>query len=91
EAVGFRTEAGLDGIESRGVLWGGNLTVLLALLGTPHWPKVKHGVLFLEDVNERTYRTERNLLQLHQCGVLDRQKAIVLGSFSAVPSTPLDR
>jgi muramoyltetrapeptide carboxypeptidase len=91
EAVGFRTEAGFDGLEARGVLWGGNLTVLLALLGTPHWPRIKKGILFLEDVNERTYRTERNLLQLHQAGVLDRQAAIVLGAFTDVPTSPLDR
>jgi len=91
EAVGFRTEAGHDGLEARGTLWGGNLTLLLALLGTPHWPSVNKGILFLEDVNERTYRTERNLLQLHQAGVLDRQRAVVLGAFSDVPKSPLDR
>lgn len=91
EAVGFRTEAGFDGLETRGMLWGGNLTVLLALLGTPHWPKVKGGILFLEDVSERSYRTERNLLQLQQAGVLDDQRAVVLGAFSDVPKSPLDR
>jgi muramoyltetrapeptide carboxypeptidase len=91
EAVGFRTEQGFDGLEARGVLWGGNLTLLLALLGTKHWPRIKGGILFLEDVNELTYRTERNLLQLHQAGVLDRQRAIVLGAFSDVPKSPLDR
>lgn len=91
EAVGFRTEAGFDGLEASGTLWGGNLTVLLALLGTRHAPAVKRGVLFLEDVNEATYRTERHLLQLHQCGVLDSQRAVLLGAFSAVPVSPLDR
>jgi len=91
EAVGFRTEQGFDGLEVRGVLWGGNLTLLLALVGTPHWPRIKNGILFLEDVNELSYRTERNLIQLHQAGVLDRQCAIVLGAFSDVPKSPLDR
>jgi muramoyltetrapeptide carboxypeptidase len=91
EAVGFRTEAGFDGLEARGVLWGGNLTVLLSLLGTAHWPRVKGGILFLEDVNEMSYRTERSLLQLQQAGVLDAQRAVVLGAFTAVPRSPLDR
>jgi muramoyltetrapeptide carboxypeptidase len=91
EAVGFRTEAGFDGLEVRGTLWGGNLAVVNTLLGTPHWPKVKGGVLFLEDVNEHPYRIERNLLQLHQAGVLDAQKAIVLGDFSGYKKSPLDR
>jgi muramoyltetrapeptide carboxypeptidase len=91
EAVGFRSEAGFDGLGVKGVLWGGNLTVLLSLLGTKHWPVVKGGILFLEDVNEHPYRVERGLLQLHQAGVLARQKAVVLGAFSGWKPSPLDR
>ena len=91
EAVGFRTEAGFDGLDTRGLLWGGNLTMLCSLLGTPHWPKVKGGVLLLEDVAEHPYRIERMLLQLHQAGVLKGQKAIVLGHFSHWKKSPLDR
>ncbi|MEO6030334.1 MAG: LD-carboxypeptidase, partial [Burkholderiaceae bacterium] len=91
EAVGFRTEPGFDGIEVRGILWGGNLCMVNSLLGTPHWPRIKGGVLFLEDVNEHPYRIERGLLQLHQAGVLDAQKAIVLGAFTDFRKSPLDR
>jgi muramoyltetrapeptide carboxypeptidase len=91
EALGFRTEAGFDGLEVSGRLWGGNLCMLSSLLGTPHWPRIKGGVLFLEDVNEHPYRIERSLLQLHQAGVLDAQKAIVLGAFSDWRKSPLDR
>ena len=91
EAVGFRTEAGFDGLATQGMLWGGNLCVLNSLLGTKHFPRVKGGVLFLEDVNEHPYRIERNLLQLHQAGVLDAQKAVLLGAFSAWRKSPLDR
>jgi muramoyltetrapeptide carboxypeptidase len=91
EAVGFRTEAGHDGFEARGTLWGGNLCVVNSLLGTPFMPRIKGGILFLEDVNEHPYRVERNLLQLQQAGVLDAQKAIVLGEFSAWKKSPLDR
>jgi muramoyltetrapeptide carboxypeptidase len=91
EAVGFRTEAGFDGLETRGLLWGGNLTVLQSLLGTPHWPKVKAGVLFLEDVAEHPYRVERMLLQLHQAGILAQQKAVLLGAFTDWKPSPLDR
>lgn len=91
EAVGFRTEAGFDGLEGKGRLWGGNLTVLLSLLGTPHFPKIKKGVLFLEDVNEHPYRIERGLLQLQQAGVLDAQSAVLLGSFTEFRKSPLDR
>lgn len=91
EAVGFRTEAGFDGLEARGTLWGGNLCMVNSLLGTLYFPRIKGGVLFLEDVNEHPYRIERNLLQLHQAGVLDAQKAVVLGAFSAYRKAPHDR
>lgn len=91
EAVGFRTEVGFDGLALRGRLWGGNLRVLCSLLGTPHWPRVRGGVLFFEEVNEHPYRVERMLLQLHQAGVLDAQKAILVGAISDWRATPLDR
>jgi muramoyltetrapeptide carboxypeptidase len=91
EAVGFRTEAGFDGLEARGTLWGGNLCMVNSMLGTKYFPRIKGGVLYFEDVNEHPYRIERNLLQLHQAGVLDAQKAIVLGEFSAWRKAPHDR
>ena len=91
EAVGFRTEAGFDGLDAKGTLWGGNLCVLNSLLGTPHLPRISGGILFLEDVNEHPYRVERNLLQLQQAGILDRQRAVVLGAFSAWKKSPNDR
>lgn len=63
-------------------LWGGNLTMLTTLLGTPFFPEVKGGVLFLEDTGEHPYRIERMLTQLLHAGVLARQKAIVFGQFT---------
>ncbi len=94
EAVGFRTEAGFDGLGVSGRLWGGNLAMVMSLLGTPHWPAArltKGGILFLEEVNEHPYRIERSLLQLQQAGVLASQKAVVLGALSAWKPSPLDR
>jgi muramoyltetrapeptide carboxypeptidase len=91
EAVGFRTEPGFDGLQVRGTVWGGNLAVLVALLGTPHFPEVKGGILFVEDVNEHPYRIERHLLQLRQSGVLESQKAVLLGAFTDWKPSPLDR
>ena len=46
------------------------------------------GILVLEDINEHPFRVERMLLQLYHAGILDRQSAIVLGSFSG--SAPND-
>ena len=73
------------------VLWGGNLSVLCSLLGTPFFPDIKGGVLFLEDLAEHPYRIERMLLQLLYSGVMNQQKAIVLGQFTHYKLTPHDR
>jgi len=69
-------------------LWGGNLTVLTSLLGTPYFPQVKGGVLFLEDVGEHPYRVERMLTQLLHAGVLSQQKAVLMGQFSKYKLVP---
>lgn len=65
-----------------GTLWGGNLAMLTALTGTPYMPQIRGGILFLEDVNEQTFRIERMLYQLHLSGILAHQQALVLGDFS---------
>lgn len=80
-----------DAFDGRGVLWGGNLAMVVSLLGTPYFPKVRGGILFVEDVNEHPYRIERMLLQLAQSGVLARQKALVLGHFTDYKLGAADR
>lgn len=62
--------------------------MLISLIGTPWMPKIENGILVLEDINEHPFRVERMLLQLYHAGILPRQKAIILGSFSG--STPND-
>ena len=73
------------------VLWGGNLSVLCTLLGTPYLPAIENGVLFLEDVAEHPYRIERMLTQLLHAGVLAKQQAIVLGQFTDYKLTAHDK
>jgi muramoyltetrapeptide carboxypeptidase len=70
------------------VLWGGNLCVLASLIGTPYFPVVDKGVLFIEDINEHPYRIERMLDQLKMAGVLARQRAIVFGQFTGIRKAP---
>lgn len=72
------------------VLWGGNLSVLVSLLGTPYFPNIRGGILFLEDIAEHPYRIERMMTQLLHAGVLAQQKAIVLGQFTQFKLTPHD-
>jgi muramoyltetrapeptide carboxypeptidase len=63
-------------------VWGGNLSMLVSLMGTEYFPPITGGILFLEDVGEHPYRIERMLTQLLHAGVLAKQKAILLGQFT---------
>jgi len=90
ELLGFRYSGPQD-VEARGTLWGGNLTVLCALLGTPWFPSVRRGILFVEDVHEHPYRIERMLTQLLHAGVIDAQSAVLLGQFSRYRLADHDR
>lgn len=86
--------AAKDGPELRlrkATLWGGNLSVLCSLVGTPFLPAVKGGILFLEDVNEHPYRIERQLTQLLHAGILNQQKAVLLGSFNRYQPSAHDK
>jgi muramoyltetrapeptide carboxypeptidase len=77
-------------VEASGTIWGGNLAMLVSLLGTGYFPCVDGGILFVEDINEHPYRIERMLLQLLQAGVLGRQQALVLGDISGYRLNPAD-
>ncbi|WP_080073857.1 muramoyltetrapeptide carboxypeptidase [Salmonella enterica] len=74
----------------QGTLWGGNLAMLISLIGTPWMPTIDKGILVLEDVNEHPFRVERMLLQLEYAGILNLQSAIVLGSFSGAAPNEYD-
>ncbi|HCK6119261.1 TPA: muramoyltetrapeptide carboxypeptidase [Salmonella enterica] len=74
----------------QGTLWGGNLAMLISLIGTPWMPTIDKGILVLEDVNEHPFGVERMLLQLEYAGILNRQSAIVLGSFSGAAPNEYD-
>ena len=65
-----------------GTLWGGNLAMVTHLVGTPFFPHVDGGILFLEDVGEHPYRIERMFHQLLHAGIIPRQRAVLLGAFT---------
>ncbi len=73
------------------LLWGGNLSVLTSLIGTPYMPQIKGGVLWFEDTGESPFRIERMLTQWLHAGILAQQKAIVLGQFTESKLYPHDR
>jgi muramoyltetrapeptide carboxypeptidase len=75
--------------DARGIVLGGCLSVLCALLGTPFMPGLDGRILFLEDVNEEPYRLDRMLTQLFQSGRLDGVAGLLLGRFTGCePADP---
>jgi muramoyltetrapeptide carboxypeptidase len=73
---------GYDARRIDGTLWGGNLSLLAHLIGTPYFPRIDDGLLYVEEIKEEPYAIERMFLQLHHAGVLGRQRAILLGDFT---------
>jgi muramoyltetrapeptide carboxypeptidase len=74
--------------EAEGLLIGGNLTVLCALLGTPYFPDLSGAILFLEEIGEAPYKVDRMLAQLHLAGVLEGLGGLVLGAFTQAEPAP---
>jgi muramoyltetrapeptide carboxypeptidase len=66
---------------ARGVLKGGNLATLSALIGTEWDVDAAGSVLFLEDVGEKLYRVDRYLTQWVLAGKFRRVKGLILGDF----------
>jgi muramoyltetrapeptide carboxypeptidase len=64
---------------ARGTLYGGCLSVLVSLLGTPYEPQTEGKLLFLEDVNAKPYQIDRMLWQLRQAGKLDDVRGVIFG------------
>jgi len=74
-----RPRAALRDGRAEGPLWGGNLTALLKLAGTPYWPDLSGAILFLEDIDLAADRCECALMQLAQMGVFDQVAGVVIG------------
>ena len=73
-----------------GLLWGGNLTLMIERLGTKDQVDLRGAILFFEDIDENLYAFERMLLHLRNSGSLDQIKGMVVGEMtemgdSAVP------
>ncbi len=65
--------------KASGILLGGCLSIISALLGTEYVPAWKGSILFVEDVNEEIYRVDRMLTHLRLAGVLAQIQAFIFG------------
>jgi muramoyltetrapeptide carboxypeptidase len=62
-----------------GHLLGGNLSILVSLLGTPYHPSLDNAALFLEEVGEEPYRVDRMLMQLQNASALKKCRGVMIG------------
>ena len=64
---------------TNGTLYGGCLSILVSLLGTPWEPAIEGKLLFLEDIGVKPYQVDRMLWQLRQAGKLEGLRGLVFG------------
>ncbi len=71
---------------ARGILKGGNLVTLTALMNTKWEIDTDRSILFLEDVDEKLHRVDRCLTQWILAGKFDGVQAVILGNFRGIRS-----
>jgi muramoyltetrapeptide carboxypeptidase len=64
-----------------GKLYGGNLTCLVHLIGTPYFPDLKDSLLFIEECCEALYRLDRLLTHLRLADHMQHLGGLLLGRF----------
>ncbi|MCB9568388.1 MAG: LD-carboxypeptidase [Myxococcales bacterium] len=78
----------LRGGRVQGRLIAGNLEVLRALIGTPHFPDLSGAILAIEEIGERPYRIDRALTQLMSSGALRGVRGIAVGQLIGCEEPP---
>lgn len=64
-----------------GSLIGGNLALIISLMGTDYQPNFNNSILLFEDIGEEPYRIDRMFYQLKHAKAFSKAKGIVLGRF----------
>jgi muramoyltetrapeptide carboxypeptidase len=68
--------------KARGMVIGGNLSLISSLVGTPYMPSMKGAILFIEDTKEPLYRIDRMLNHLKLSGIIDDLAGLIAGNFN---------
>ncbi|HEX4414055.1 MAG TPA: LD-carboxypeptidase [Lacipirellulaceae bacterium] len=74
--------------KARGRLIGGNLSVVVAMMGSPYEIQTDGKLLFLEDVGEEPYRVDRMLNTLRLAHKFEHVSAVILGQFAPREKEP---
>ncbi len=70
-----------------GPLIGGNLSLLVHVIGTPSDMDYKDCILFIEDVGEYMYNIDRMLMQLKRNKKFNAIKGLIVGGFTDMKNT----
>ena len=68
--------------KAESILVGGNLSLIVHLIGSKSLPDFRGKILLLEDVGENLYHIDRMVLQLKRAGILDQLAGLIVGGFS---------
>jgi muramoyltetrapeptide carboxypeptidase len=71
--------------QAKGIIAGGNLSMIVNSIGTDLQPDFNNCILFLEDIDEYLYHYERMLLQLRRSGLLKGIKGLIFGRSTVTP------
>lgn len=67
---------------AKGILVGGNLSILYSLLGSKSSISTENKILYIEDLDEYLYHIDRMMMNLKRNGYLDKVKGIIVGGMT---------
>lgn len=73
--------------ETRGILVGGNLSLIAHIIGTSSDLHTQKKILFLEDIGEFLYNIDRMFYQLKRSGKLNHLAGLIMGGFTEMKDT----